>query len=872
MTKSHSKALFMDVRNMVVPAVLLVALFFAFGMQSTLSANTAVEMKKSSEVGFTSVSPRGLSGGEIIPASCESGVWDSTWDWAHPDGNNSGICSVLTVDNVTVSSPTVIVNGTTQYTITETASDSYGGLDIGTEHVLINLQGANAGQHRGYLAWVADQDYVKWQTSNGWKSPPIGCSGGGFGGIYHFAYGYGSEYINLVSCSTAVSGTTRTASFVVSFNTNFTSPVTGNTLSGWVKDYNGQGSGALRPFNTFSIAVPPPENGVCAATHNDCTVGRLAVSGLTCLENDNCAGTVLSCNYSAPDGSGTLANSLSKPVSFGSWSNSQCSTAGTGWHQGGISSCSTGQGSTNAKCTSVVVDPPGQPAETSTSWTWSCVGSYGGSTASCSEAKNACYPSSNPANYGAFCPSVANACNQKQSNGTIQCDGSCSSTPPSDASCPTTTCQDPAANNIGGALPCTFDAGSCTWPQMTGRSFSCTTAGGYPQDVDVSAYVDESGLPWMRLVGHCYYFAGYVAFDTGYKQGTSITGSGTCPVGFHWTVAGNAQLTLNGANIMSAHSTYGGGYPGSCSVPAPSTCSPAPAAPSTASASTPTWTEYCTGGSDPFGHSWQIWRYDNSEPPNYEFVKTDLATCGPLAKLDGSCSASHWNCITGTSANNAGTGPWTWSCKGSNGGIDVACSQSGGGTGTGTGTGTSGTGTTGTGSCVVRGGIALKQCSGSAPGSSLVSYNNCGAVVGSQSCEYGCSAGACNAPSPIGFTPFTANNPKGTSSTFTATGNLQVSPVLVKRDESTWLYWNVDNASSCSVTSSATGVNADAWPNASWPNAFFSGNSGQKSKPIQGHTVFTLHCTPLPPLEGDPPLNSVTETRTVDIAPIFQEF
>ena len=487
---------------------------------------------------------------------------------------------------------------------------------------------------------------------------------------------------------------------------------------------------------------------------------------------------------------------------------------------------------------------------------------------------------------GGSCYSAANACGQAYSgvlayadDGTLTCYQSnaptvvLSTTPPSNDSCPATS----------------VPANSCTWPQMTGREFSCTTAGGYPQDVDASAYVDADGLPWMRLVGHCYYFAGYVAFDTGYKQGTSITGSGTCPVGFQWTVSGNAQLTLNAANILSANSMYGGGYPGSCSVPAQS-CSPASSAsssastcqdsaannvggslPCTYSSATPTWTEYCTGGSDPFGHSWQIWRYDNSEPPNYEFVKTDLATCGPLAKLDGSCSASHWNCITGTSANNAGTGPWTWSCKGSNGGIDVACSQSGGGTGTGTGTGTSGTGTTGTGSCVVRGGIALKQCSGSAPGSSLVSYNNCGAVVGSQSCEYGCSAGACNAPSPIGFTPFTANNPKGTSSTFTATGNLQVSPVLVKRDESTWLYWNVDNASSCSVTSSATGVNADAWPNASWPNAFFSGNSGQKSKPIQGHTVFTLRCTPLPPLEGGSPLNSVTETRSVDIAPIFQE-
>ena len=244
MIKSHGKALFLKLRDKAFLVVLLVAILFAFGMQGTSSANTAVEIKKSSEIGFTSVSPRGSLGGEIIPASCESGVWDSTWDWAHPDGNNSGTCAPTTCQDPLASN--------------------------------------NGG--------------------------PLPC--------------------------------------------------------------------------TYS-----PVNGVCGTSHNDCTVGRLAVSGLTCLENDNCAGTVLSCNYSAPDGSGTLANSLSKPVSFGSWSNSQCSTAGTGWHQGGISSCSTGQGSTNAKCTSVVVDPPGQPAETASSWTWSCVGNYGGSTASCTEAK-----------------------------------------------------------------------------------------------------------------------------------------------------------------------------------------------------------------------------------------------------------------------------------------------------------------------------------------------------------------------------------------------------------------------------------------------------------------------------------------------------
>ncbi|MDO8522355.1 MAG: hypothetical protein Q7S08_03650, partial [bacterium] len=219
------------------------------------------------------------------------------------------------------------------------------------------------------------------------------------------------------------------------------------------------------------------------------------------------------------------------------------------------------------------------------------------------------------------------------------------------------------------------------------------------------------------------------------------------------------------------------------------------------------WTNYCTGGNDPYGHSWQIWRYDNSNPPSYEFVGTDLATCGPFAKVDGSCGVNHWGCSTGTSANNAGgdTGPWTWSCRGSNGGLDVSCSQPSGGPsnpgignsgtgGTGTGTGT-GIGGTGTGSCVVKGWVAIYQCSGSAPGSELIGYNNCGSVVNSNRCTYGCSGGACDPPPPITFTSSTANAHKGTQTTFTATGHLQVRPALVRQSDPTWVYWNVQNAS-----------------------------------------------------------------------------
>lgn len=270
------------------------------------------------------------------------------------------------------------------------------------------------------------------------------------------------------------------------------------------------------------------------------------------------------------------------------------------------------------------------------------------------------------------------------------------------------------------------------------------------------------------------------------------------------------------------------------------------------------WTEYCTGAND--AHPWQIWRYDNSHPTVYEYLRTDLSTCGPLARMDGSCNTFHWGCNTGTSADNTGgtAGPWTWSCKGANGGLDVACSQSNEVTGVIGGTGPGGTGPGSSGSCIVKKGIAQRLCSGSTPGSFLVSYDNCGGEIARAQCPYGCSASACNAPPPISLAPFQANINTGTKGTFTATGDLQVRPVLVKRGDPTWLYWNVKNASSCAVS----GDNGDAW------NLFASGADGQQTQPIQGHTIFTLHCVPL--LGAQPP-TAVTETQNVDVVPIFQE-
>src|SRR3989338_3091212 len=65
------------------------------------------------------------------------------------------------------------------------------------------------------------------------------------------------------------------------------------------------------------------------------------------------------------------------------------------------------------------------------------------------------------------------------------------------------------------------------------------------------------------------------------------------------------------------------------------------------------WTEYCTGPNDPNGNNWQIWKYDNSTPINYQFVRSGDPTCQPATTvIDGQCGPADGGVFT--SAPNTG--------------------------------------------------------------------------------------------------------------------------------------------------------------------------------------------------------------------------
>lgn len=106
-----------------------------------------------------------------------------------------------------------------------------------------------------------------------------------------------------------------------------------------------------------------------------------------------------------------------------------------------------------------------------------------------------------------------------------------------------------------------------------------------------------------------------------------------------------------------------------------------------------------------------------------------------------------------------------------------------------------------------------------------------------------CSAGSavCIDPTPI-YHPSQDGN-----------GHLQARPQLVAKGNTTKLFWNVENVTSCTVTG-----NDQTW------NATAANAGGERTDPIYQRTTFTLACQKI----DDTPL---TETQVVGTLPGFQE-
>ena len=105
-----------------------------------------------------------------------------------------------------------------------------------------------------------------------------------------------------------------------------------------------------------------------------------------------------------------------------------------------------------------------------------------------------------------------------------------------------------------------------------------------------------------------------------------------------------------------------------------------------------------------------------------------------------------------------------------------------------------------------------------------------------QACANGCQSGACYiVPSP--------------------SATLKAIPMLVNTGNTTVVSWAGANVRSCTVH----GTNGDSWTGVS--------SFGETSSPIQGQTIYTLHCAAFP---GAIP-SSVDKSVTVNFIPSFNE-
>ncbi len=176
---------------------------------------------------------------------------DNNWNGWTNFNTDFGLITTPSTPVVTISSPTVTTNNSTQYQITVTSTDARGGGNISHEYALINYQGSNSAFQRGYLTWYYDSAYTGWNALKNKMS----CTGGGIAAIQS---GYGDSYLNLDSCTNTINGNTRTTVYTVRFDTSYVQPLTNNDISGFVQNKFNVNTGWINNDINFSLNINSP--------------------------------------------------------------------------------------------------------------------------------------------------------------------------------------------------------------------------------------------------------------------------------------------------------------------------------------------------------------------------------------------------------------------------------------------------------------------------------------------------------------------------------------------------------------------------------------------------------------------------------------
>ena len=137
--------------------------------------------------------------------------------------------------------------------------------------------------------------------------------------------------------------------------------------------------------------------------------------------------------------------------------------------------------------------------------------------------------------------------------------------------------------------------------------------------------------------------------------------------------------------------------------------------------------------------------------------------------------------------------------------------------------------------------------------------SNCAVQTTACPTYWSCSAGGCVQPPSPSIKSFGARSPTGQQ--FTSSGHLEAHPTLVRSGNTTNLYWNVENVTSCTVTS----ANGDSW--SCGGSTCSSGPDGATTRPLPNETTYTLSCTGL----AGAAQASLSESVKVNVVPTYQE-
>ncbi|MBI2037411.1 MAG: hypothetical protein HYT15_00555 [Candidatus Magasanikbacteria bacterium] len=458
-------------------------------------------------------------------------------------------------------------------------------------------------------------------------------------------------------------GSSNNATVASAPTTNLCSSGSASTVAGsgpWTWSCAGSNGGTTASCSAQMISTSNPVNGTCGAANNTqvssaptnylCSSGTASTVSGSGPWTWSCSGTNGGTNSSCSAQTITTQNPVNGVC--GSANNTTVSTAPT------TGLCSVGSASTVAG---------------SGPWTWSCAGQNGGTTGSCSAQKTI---SSTP-------PPVSSANNLIEEPSF---ETTLSNFEPNQAG---TSVNVTNVNPISGARSLSITTGgygdSILWAGRDISTFTTKRSSQFTGSIRIrSTVASASEISFCGLVDY--------ATGSGVRNCTNVSGSvgdkGTVNLSFALDSArdldrvrvgifqeGSSPLRavmLDDASVVLAGISPPIPVSGACGSSNNTTLSSAPTtnlcasgSPSSVSGSGP-WSWTCNGSNGGTTASCTAQRTITQTPVN--------GVCGSANNTTVSTAPTTNLCSSGSASTVAGSGPWTWSCAGSNGGTTGNCS------------------------------------------------------------------------------------------------------------------------------------------------------------------------------------------------------